>query len=38
MLNIEHFGATAIPMTMVSDKGSETVQMIEFQKLLRYAT
>ncbi|KAM5532498.1 hypothetical protein V8D89_013851 [Ganoderma adspersum] len=25
----------AIPLTMVSDKGSETVQMIEFQKLLR---
>ena len=29
------FGSTAVPMTMVSDKGSETVQMIEFQKLLR---
>ena len=26
---------TAVPMTMVSDKGSETVQMMEFQKLLR---
>ena len=29
---------TAIPLTMVSDKGSETVQMMEFQKLLRYAS
>ena len=28
---------TAVPMTMVSDKGSETVQMIDFQKLLRCA-
>ena len=28
---------TAVPMTMVSDKGSETVRMIEFQKILRCA-
>ena len=27
----------AVPMTVVSDKGSETGTMIEFQKILRFA-